>query len=222
MRERTFQFTALVELHGLLEVCGNLTTRLEGLLYRVGEYAMFMHPDLGDTVVELTQFMSLEVENQSLVFCRAREFEYCANIPAYQRYVKPKQEEIILETSLISRKVILVDETDEGGERKYLVVDYMRRIFPVTPSTVVVPYYPEAHDMVNVKGGTAGEIWKAHVIRFSLPRKTVTAQFFKEYPTEQNNWIPESSPVQIIHLSSILSIACGHWAVCYSRWIDNE
>ena len=143
---------------------------------------MFMHPDLGDTFVELTQFMSLEVENQSLVFCRAREFEYCANIPGYQRYVKAKQEEIILETSLISRKVILVDETDEGGEGKYLVVDYMRRIFPVTPGTVVVPYYPEAHDMVNVKGGTAGEIWKAHVIRFSLPRKTVTAQFFKDNP----------------------------------------
>ena len=194
----------------------------EGLLYRVGEYAMFMHPELGDTVVKLTQFMSLKVGSHSLVCCRANEFQYCANISGCQRYVKPKQEVIILEAAMISRKVILIPVRDEEQENRYLVVDYMRRIFPVTPGTVVVPYYPQVHDMINVKGATAGEIWKAHVVRFSLQRKTVNAQFFVEHSTEQNNWIPESSPVQIIQFTSILSIAKGHWEVCYSRWVDEE
>lgn len=200
------------------------THTLKGLLYRKGEYAMFMHPDLGDTVVELTQFMSLKVGSQSLVCCRAKEFEYCAcaNISGCQRYVKPKEEEIILEMVMISRKVILIELMDDEQENKYLVVDYMRRIFPVTPGTVVVPCYPQTHDMINVKGATAGEIWKGHVIRFSLQRKTVNAQFFVEDSNEQNNWIPERSPVQIIHFSSILSIASGHWQVRYSHWIIEE
>ena len=177
------------------------THMLKGLLYREGEYAMFMHPDLGDTVIELTQFMSLKVGGQSLVCCRAKEFEYCActNISGCQLYVKPKHDEIILEVAMVSRKVILIDLKDQEEEEKYLAVDYMCRFLPVSLGTVVVPSYPQTHDMVNVKGATPGEIWKAHIIKFSLQRKTVTAQFFVEHATDQNNWIPERSPVQIIH-----------------------
>lgn len=59
---------------------------------------------------------------------------------------------VCLPVENISRKVTLAKDEDVAGHSSYLVVDYMHRILPVTPGTVVVPYYPCINDMVNVQG----------------------------------------------------------------------
>jgi len=144
------------------------------------------------------------------------------------RHVQSTQNTIMLEAGMISRKIMLYwnfidiqNLTNEDQGEMFTIIDYMRRLFPVTFGTVVIPYYPEEHDMVEVKGDD-GEKWKAHVIKFSLPRNTIKARFFQQHPSEQNKWIPENSPYQVIHFSSILSIARGYWEVMYTCWIEDN
>ena len=50
----------------------------------------------------------------------------------------------------------------EDGEQLFIIMDFMRRIFPVAVDTVVVPYFPVANDMVNVKGDDRA-VWKARI-----------------------------------------------------------
>lgn len=192
-----------------------------GLLYRTGAFAMFAHPEEGDTVVELRKFVSFKVDGCALVCAYAEEYKYCEHINGDMRCVRPTQNTIMIEAYLISRKVMLTpmlnQEDDEGEELMYTLVDYKRRIFPVTSGTVVIPYYPEEHDMVEVKGDD-GEKWMAHVNKFSIARKTIKARFFQQHPTQQHKWIPEQSPDQVIHFDSILSIATGVWDVKYTCW----
>jgi hypothetical protein len=197
-----------------------------GLLYRIGDKVMFAHPEVGDCVVELQKFVSLNVAGIALVCCYAEEFRFYGDINSGMRHVQPAQNVIMFEAAMISRKIMLVPaincdtcDPDEDQEMTYTIVDYMRRVFPVTSGTVVIPYYPEVHDIVEVKGND-GEEWKAHVIKFSISRNTINARFFVHHPTEQNKWIPENSPIQLIHFSSILSLPRGYWEVMYTCWIE--
>ena len=68
--------------------------------------------------------------------------------------VKRSDETLLTSTTNLSRKVMLFPSNqNEDGEQLYIIMDFMRRIFPVAVDTVVVPYFPVANDMVNVKGG---------------------------------------------------------------------
>ena len=51
-----------------------------GLLYRIGDYAMFTHPEEGDTVIELKKFVSLNVSGCALVCCYADVYAYCGDL----------------------------------------------------------------------------------------------------------------------------------------------
>ena len=97
----------------------------------------------------------------------------------------------------------------------------MRRVIPVTQETVVVPYYPVVHDMVTIKGDH-GQIWKACVLSFNLTCLTINARLFVEDGTQPGMWVPERSPVQVVHFKSILGISEGYWQVAYSCWVDEE
>ena len=97
-------------------------------------------------------------------------------------------DKIIFEASVLSRKVMLFatngnDDVQENdlmdGHLCFVLVDYMRSVFPVTQGTVVVPYYPVVHDMVTIKGDDR-QIWKACVLSFNLTCLTINARFFVE------------------------------------------
>lgn len=70
--------------------------------------------------------------------------------------------------------------------------DFMRRIFPISPDTVVVPYYPVQNDMILVRGDDEDSLWKALVLAFNTRQKIVTVQFFVKH--RDTIWIPENSP----------------------------
>lgn len=106
-------------------------------------------------------------------------------------------------------------ETDESGNPLYTVIDFMRRIFPTSAGTVVVPYYPVKNDLILVRGDDEDSLWKALVLSFSMRQKTVCVKFLKS----DRIWIPENSPVQDNHLNSVLGIDFdGDWVTRYSRW----
>ena len=86
----------------------------------------------------------------------------------------------------------------------------------VTMGSVVVPYHPVINDMVLVRGATFDDVWKARVIAFNLPRKTLLGNFFTE---KDGVWIPErGSQNQRISFHSILGVASGIWLTEYDRW----
>lgn len=199
----------------------------EGLLYRVGEHVIFVDPEKGDTVAALQSLFSVRVGGEPVLFCKGKCFDYDGEANAGLRQVSQTDNVVLFKASLLSRKVMLfarndaIDVDHRREHRPSILVDYMRRVFPVTQGTVVVPYYPVAHDMVGIKGDD-GQIWKAHVLSFNLTRLTVNAKFFIEDGTQPGKWVSERSPVQIIHFNSILGISRGYWQEPYSSWIDDE
>lgn len=110
---------------------------------------------------------------------------------------------------------------DEGLLTRPSPVKKLRKTFEVTEGTVVVPYYPVVNDMIKIKGDD-GQVWKARVLSFNLTRLTFNAKFFIEDVTQIGRWVPERSPVQVIHFNSVLGISKGHWQVENSSWIDEE
>ena len=117
---------------------------------------------------------------------------------------------------------MLVPHAHEAARGPICVVnDFMRRIFPISAGTVVVPYYPVRNDMIEVRGDDEDSLWKALVLAFNMRRRTVTVQFFVKH--SGTIWIPENSPAQDVHLNSVLGIdLMGEWASCYTRWEEFE
>ena len=68
----------------------------------------------------------------------------------------------------------MLQESD--GNR--LVIDFMRRLYPISSATVVLPYYPVVNDMVMVKGAARNDIWNARVVSYNLARKSIVGRFF--------------------------------------------
>lgn len=87
------------------------------------------------------------------------------------KVVGEKDNEIVVPLQNISRKVML--SVEDTGRPTYVVIDFMRRIFPVNAGTVVVSYYPVKNDMILVQGDDEDSFWKAHVIKYNLKQKTL-------------------------------------------------
>lgn len=94
----------------------------------------------------------------------------------------------------------------------------MRRIFPVSAGTVVVPYYPVKNDMILVQGEDEDSFWIAHVIKYNLKKKTVTVRFFVKRAGD-SIWFRENRQPQDVHRSSVIAIDFeGTWATRYTHW----
>lgn len=92
-------------------------------------------------------------------------------------------------------------------------------IFPVTPGTVVVPFYPSVNDMIYVRGDDADTIWRARVLAFNITRHGVTGRFFKKRDDDVL-WVPEGTRNQEIMFDSILGIVAGDWVIQFTSWRD--
>ena len=107
---------------------------------------------------------------------------------------------------------------EDTGRPTYVVIDFMRRMFPVNAGTVVVPYYPVKNDMILVQGDDEDSFWKAHVIKYNLKQKTLTVRFFMKRAGD-NIWVPENTRAQDVHLDSVIGIDFeGTWANRYTHW----
>lgn len=187
---------------------------------------IFADPDKGDTVAILESLFYVKIDDVPVLFCKGKRFEYDGVTDLGLKVVNPTDTTVLFKASVLSRKVMLCarneDNDDDGDERHcFILVDYMQRVFPVTEGTVVVPYYPVVNDMIKIKGDD-GQVWKARVLSFNLAHLTFNAKFFIEDVTQIGRWVPERSPVQVIHFNSVLGISKGHWQVENSSWIDQE
>ena len=127
------------------------------------------------------------------------------------RLVQESNQITLFPVENISRKVMLAKDEDVAGHPSFLVVDFMRRIFPVTPGTVVVPYYPCVNDLVYVQDDDEGSTWRARVLASNTRRRSVTGRFFKKRDGD-DLWVPEGTRNQEIMFDSILGIVAGDLA----------
>ena len=97
-----------------------------------------IYADKGDIVAALESLFSVRINNVSSLFCKGKLFKYDGEA---ERQVCPTDDKIIFEASVLSRKVMLfarnsIDDVQENnlmdGELCFILVDYMRKVFPVT------------------------------------------------------------------------------------------
>lgn len=190
-----------------------------GLLYRDGENVIAIVPGDGEIVALIELIFTVSVLGQRRAFIRGKKFEWDGHsINSEHRKVKETQDRIFAELENVSRKVMLLELTTDPGS--FLVIDFMRRLFPIAPGTVVLPYYPVVNDMVMVRGAAINDVWRARVISYDLPRKFILGRFFTK---EDEIWIPErGSQNQRIFFASILGIVNGNWLRDFDRWQDYE
>lgn len=183
-----------------------------GLLYREKENVIVIDPREGETVTSIDTINTVSVLGQRRACIKAKRFEwdgYSNN--SNHRKVKETNNYVFVELQNVSRKVML-QESD--GNR--IVIDFMRRLYPISSATVVLPYYPVVNDMVMVKGAALNDIWNARVVSYNLARKSIVGRFFVK---EDEIWIPEhGSHNQNISFASILGIANGSWLREFDRW----
>ena len=190
-----------------------------GLLYRINENAIAVSHHDGEVVVQLQKIFRVHVADRSMYFVLAKSFQGLSVDDNGDHLVQEGNQITVFPVENISRKVILAKDEDVAGRPSYLVVDYMRRIFPVTLGTVVVPYYPCVNDMVYVRGDDEDTIWRARVLAFSNRRCSITGRFFKKRD-DDNLWVPEGTRNQEIMFGSILGIVTGDWVIQFTTWRD--
>ena len=189
-----------------------------GLLYRVKEDAIVVANQGGEICVQIQKIFRVSVAGKSQNFINCSVFKEVIDISDGGRLVQTSPRIITVPAENISRKVMLANANPMNGYPTFLVVDYMRRIFPVPPGTVVVPYFPCVNDMVLVKGDDKDAVWRARVLSYRIRRQDISGCFFRQRP--DGLWEPEGTRNQQILFDSVLGIVNGTWLVQFSRWQD--
>lgn len=189
-----------------------------GTLYRENEHVIVVKTNgQGEMVGRIKEIFTIAIRGAFSTFLTVQAYSYvddCPDIP--QNVVKKYNFSEIIPLSNLSRKVMLytpVEGICGATGNLYIVVDYMRRIFPISEDLVVIPYYPVINDMVNIQGDE--EVWKARVVKFSIENKIIRGIFFHQ---QNDYWVPESTRVQDISFKSILGFSNGEWIREFSIW----
>ncbi|CAB4029990.1 Hypothetical predicted protein [Paramuricea clavata] len=189
-----------------------------GLLYRVREEAIVVASQGGEVSVQIQKIFTVLVAGQSKHFLYCSVFKEVVGNNDSGRLVQTSENTIVVPAENISRKIMVAKADPTNGQPTFLIVDYMRRIFPVRPGTVVVPYFPCINDMILVRGDNEDTVWRARVLSFRMRRQDVSGCFFRQRPDRL--WEPEGTRNQQIMFVSILGIVKGTWVVQFSRWQD--
>lgn len=186
-----------------------------GLLYRQGEHAVVIDSIGGEVVVKLKDIFTVSVSGQYIPHFAGEKFPSCGFAGSGHMKVRQSLDQLVGKTENISRKVMVYSYRSDDDE--FLVLDVMRRIFPIIPGTVVIPYYPVLDDMVLVRGNDADEVWRARVVQYSMIVKVIRGRFFVQQA--DGCWMPEpNTRLERISFSSILGIAHGRWVNGHNSW----
>lgn len=188
----------------------------EGLLYKEKEFAVVIcGEDEGEIVGKIHRIYTVSTGRSYRTLVTLLAYNHVNFIEGFQ-LVAESNNYVTVPIVHLSRKLMLYPSELIGYEpNTFIVLDFMRRIFPVSAETVVVPYYPVVNDMVDIQGD--GEVWKAKVVGFSLSQQSIRGSFFIH--TDNDIWAPDASRVQDIHFNSILGISKGIWLQKYIRWL---
>ena len=136
---------------------------------------------------------------------------HCYN---FGKIVVPTHEQRIVPTEKLLRKVMLYPEPKNlDSPSCYIVIDFMRMSLPVLPDEVIVPFYPQADDVVIV---ACGEEYVAHIKNVQEKEKTVKLHYFIEDSRKPGAglYVRESfgrNSLQTVSWDCIHGLAEGRW-----------
>lgn len=133
----------------------------QGMLYRVGEQAMFTMDGV-DQCCQITDFFCVKVDNDYKKFVKAALYQKLLDNEGNTMTDNHSggllidllaTEIVIVPVLSISRKVMIYDFGDvfpNPGTRA--VIDFQRKTMPITYVDIVVPFFPCVEDMVMIQG----------------------------------------------------------------------
>jgi len=186
---------------------------INGTLYRIGEHILLKN-DGEDHLVKAIEYFVIYNSGQHYTFIKGNIYQLDDSAHSYSgsAIVLPTTISKVFPASSILRKVMLYPISVDNPE-SFVLIDHLRPTPPMCVDDIVVPVYPEAGDMLMIRGET-DETWFAHVLSSNGRVKTCKVHFYVEDPRVPNKYIRESigrTAVETILWDSIIRIAPGQW-----------
>jgi len=135
-----------------------------GILYGIGEHCLVNHAR-EDTVIEISKIFAIEFSTCTAMYVKGTIFSLVTegdqiSLHSYSlnHIVQQTSNQLVALAAQVVRKVMLYPH-----DKNFLLIDYTRTHIPVSPSEVLVPFYPQVGDMVSVSG---------EAIKFGWPKYT--------------------------------------------------
>lgn len=113
-----------------------------GLLYREKEFVVIIKEGQGEVVAQVNRVFTTSIAGVYTPYLDVQVMEHEGYNAQGFPLVKRSDETLLTTTANLSRKVMLFPSNqNEDGEQLYIIMDFMRRIFPVAVDTVVVPSF---------------------------------------------------------------------------------
>jgi len=179
-----------------------------GVLYRVNEHAYVNISN--PLVIKISKIFSLHISGDHHVFLKGYLFNQLGlHLQSGNPTVIITDTEIMVKGTDIIRKVMLFPIEDINAN-SFVVIDYGRESFPLTPEDIIIPQCPEPDDMVSVNGDN-GETWLAHIQHTNCTLKVCQVYFY--VPDRDNNKLyrKESHRLDQVHWNAVLGLIPGIW-----------
>ena len=195
-----------------------------GRVYQAGDTVLASQPDAqGHVLIKILHFYLLYIHNQHLPVviadvyraCRDQDNNVLRHPISDNLVVEPNATNFCIHIRDLSRKVMLYPY-----HPGYAIIDPDRTL---KLPNIIVPVFPQAGDMVLVKGSTDNDIWRAEIRTVIPNQQVVKGYFFIKHQHFQVNglWRRETlrRTMETINYKSILGLVKGQWQG--PHWKDN-
>ncbi|KAL5479355.1 hypothetical protein EMCRGX_G022868, partial [Ephydatia muelleri] len=202
---------------------------LGGTLYRVGEHVL-VSDDAGElSVAKIDAILAVNIEEEYHLLLKGEEYAQSVTETGDSRihtssenpFVESTSSMIFFPCKSIVRKVMLFPDPDHLHDPyMYVVIDHQRPFIPLNKEAVIVPHFPEAGDMVCVRGTIGNEVYFAHIQSVNKNSNTCQVYFYGNDPGHPSISASKYKRLKLqetVHWSSILGTAKGQFIGHY--WV---
>ena len=178
-----------------------------GVLYRTNEHIFANH--YGESIVlKITKIFSLNIHEVYHIFVSGLKYsQEDLHSQSGNPIVKETATLVTLKGQDILRKVMLYPDKATSN---FIVIDYERSDFPLSPQDILVPQFPKPNDMVSVSGED-GEIWLAHVQSTNPSSKWCQIYFYVQDKDNSKLYQKERHRLERVHWNCIINLVPGQW-----------
>ena len=200
-----------------------------GTLYRVGEHVL-VSDDAGElSVAKIDAILAVNIEEEYHLLLKGEEYAQSVTETGDSRihtssenpFVESTSSMIFFPCKSIVRKVMLFPDPDHLHDPyMYVVIDHQRPFIPLNKEAVIVPHFPEAGDMVCVRGTIGNEVYFAHIQSVNKNSNTCQVYFYGNDPGHPSISASKYKRLKLqetVHWFSILGTAKGQFIGHY--WV---
>lgn len=166
-----------------------------GVLYRTNEYVYARHYSKS-VVLKIVKIFSLNINETYYIFVSESKYlQESIHSVSGNAIVKVTETFLMVRGQDILRKVMLYpNETTDN----FIVIDFGRPNFPLSPEDVLVPQFSEPDDIVSVSGED-GQTWLAHVQSSNPFSKSCQVYFYVSHENNNKLYHKERNRLERVH-----------------------